>query len=801
MTMSLVIQALQQTYNGQQLHLAPATTDSTLGSGPESVPAVQCTVLPTNTQDVSNFLRTIRPFVLSGNATFAVRDGGASEPPSDEEVGQDVIVLDLANLQGVDLLPDGTVSISTGEKWDTVYEQLAALNMTVAGARNGGRGIGHLALQGGLSFFSSSRGFVSDNVKNYEVVLASGEVVNASEHENPDLWSSLKGGSNNFGIVTRYDMAGITQNTNMWGGFVYYYADSWPGQMEALVGSLENCTTTNSNTHIILSLVYAAAFGSLLGVNRVYQTDGAEAPPELKPFTSMSPQIEGYGSLGHISVQAAASTTPGGSRRVHMDTTTKADVQTLLGTTDIFKTALESIKSANVNILSAQLTIEPLPVSLLEKSVSKSGPIFGVQPADGPLISITLGSSWSLKSDDDPIVDTFKGALQKIKQMAESRGTAMGLEPMSTAMHFQDPIASYGAGNKQMMQETSQKYDPEGLFRKGLVADFKLNRSLTRAFRTQVTPLPLPTTDFTGKTVIVTGANTGLGKAAAQHFLRLKAAKVILACRSVAKGEEAKAEIERVEGHAAGSAEVWQVDMGSFESVKRFCARANELERLDALVANAGLQTFTYEAYEGYERQTTVHVISTFLMSLLLLPVMRRTMAKFGAQPHQAIVNSNGHMYTKFEARLGEDSVFGAVKGDKNMRYRYYDTKLMQVFVARELAARLKASGKPLVVLNIVDPGYCQSDLLRTNEWELPIRIMMAIAYRTLARTADMGARNYVMAASAGPESHGLYLEDCGFSTPNPIVETEEGRELQGKIFDELVEILDRVQPGIWDNV
>ncbi|KAK6212822.1 hypothetical protein LQW54_004911 [Pestalotiopsis sp. IQ-011] len=328
-----------------------------------------------------------------------------------------------------------------------------------------------------------------------------------------------------------------------------------------------------------------------------------------------------------------------------------------------------------------------------------------------------------------------------------------------------------------------------------------MNRSLTRSSRTQITPLPLPTTDFTGKTVIVTGANTGLGKAAAQHFIRLKAARVILACRSVAKGEEAKAEIGRFDDHAASAAEVWEVDLASFESVEQFCARANQLERLDVLIANAGLQSFTYEAYEGYERQTTVHVISTFLMALLLLPIMRKAMAEFGSQAHQVIVNSNGHMYTTFQTRLGEETAFGAVKGDKNMRYRYYDTKLMQVFVVRELAARLKASGKPLVVLNLVDPGYCQSELLRTKEWELPIRIMMAVADRALARTADMGARTYVMAASAGRESHGLYLEDCGFSTPSPFVETNEGRELQGRIFGELVEILDRVEPGIWDNV
>lgn len=323
---------------------------------------------------------------------------------------------------------------------------------------------------------------------------------------------------------------------------------------------------------------------------------------------------------------------------------------------------------------------------------------------------------------------------------------------------------------------------------------------MVRAFRTQITPLPLPAADFTGKTIVVTGANTGIGKAAARHFLRLNAAKVVLACRSVARGEKARVEIEEQEGRT-GIAEVWQVDLGSFESIRGFCRRANELGRLDVVVANAGLQSFTYEAYEGYERQTTVHVISTFFMTLLLLPVMRRTIEKFQVTPYQVIVSSNGHMYTKLVTREAAESVFDAVRGDENMRYRYYDTKLIQVFVARELAKRLKESGKPLVVLNMVDPGYCQSDLLRGNEWELPIRMMMAVADRVLARSPEMGARTYVMAASAGQESHGMYLEDCGFSTPSPFVETDEGGDLQKQVFAELVEILDRIEPGIWGNV
>lgn len=62
---------------------------------------------------------------------------------------------------------------------------------------------------------------MSDNVLNYEIVLASGEIVNANADENRDLWLALRGGNNNFGVVTRFDFRTFPQGS-FWGGSVYY---------------------------------------------------------------------------------------------------------------------------------------------------------------------------------------------------------------------------------------------------------------------------------------------------------------------------------------------------------------------------------------------------------------------------------------------------------------------------------------------------------------------------------------------------------------------------------------------------
>jgi len=104
-----------------------------------------------------------------------------------------------------------------------------------------------------------------------------------------------------------------------------------------------------------------------------------------------------------------------------------------------------------------------------------------------------------------------------------------------------------------------------------------------------VTP-PLPTESCAGKTVAVTGANIGLGKESARHYVRLGTDKVILACRNIEAGREAKDDIEKSEGRA-GVCEVWSLDMCDYSSLKMFVDRLKGLERLDIVLLNAGKDT------------------------------------------------------------------------------------------------------------------------------------------------------------------------------------------------------------------
>lgn len=141
---------------------------------------------------------------------------------------------------------------------------------------------------GGLSFFSPRYGLVCDNVENFEVVLASGKLVNANAREHSDLWFALRGGSNNFGVVTRFDLRTFEQGP-FWGGIVVYPMDDREEHF-VLFEKFNREAESDEYAALIINYSYDQDNGWIVANNYEY-TKPEPYPAVFEAFTSIQPQL------------------------------------------------------------------------------------------------------------------------------------------------------------------------------------------------------------------------------------------------------------------------------------------------------------------------------------------------------------------------------------------------------------------------------------------------------------------------------------------------------------------------------
>ncbi|GJE92168.1 short chain dehydrogenase [Phanerochaete sordida] len=325
-------------------------------------------------------------------------------------------------------------------------------------------------------------------------------------------------------------------------------------------------------------------------------------------------------------------------------------------------------------------------------------------------------------------------------------------------------------------------------------------------FSEQWTRLPPPLlVDLAGKTVIVTGANSGIGLEAAKHFARMKPARLVVACRSEGKGKAALEEIAKAIGFAA---ELQLVDFADFACVQAFVARLKDAP-VDILIANAAVALPEYKlTKDGWEETLQVNHLATALLSILLLPNMARAAREHNALARLVLVASGAHRGHTVDAEL-RAAPAGILRTMSSAEFctparfaqRYPESKLLNIFFARALAAHLAPGA--LVVPTAANPGFCYSGLRR----HLPLapRLMMGAMDVTLGRSAEQGARQLLHAAlgpDGRPGAHvrfmaGAYVSCGAVREPSDYVLSAEGYEAQEKIWEETIEILAEIAPDV----
>ncbi|MXY36783.1 MAG: SDR family NAD(P)-dependent oxidoreductase [Dehalococcoidia bacterium] len=277
---------------------------------------------------------------------------------------------------------------------------------------------------------------------------------------------------------------------------------------------------------------------------------------------------------------------------------------------------------------------------------------------------------------------------------------------------------------------------------------------------------PAPTdARIDGKTCLITGANSGLGKAAAVELAR-RGGNMILACRP--GHAEVRDEIAQLSG--SGTVELQEVDLADLASVHRLCDRLAERDtRVDIAVFNAGLMPRTAQRTpQGYETMFAVHFLSSRVMLDRWLEdgVLRPGGVALGEVPRVVFVSSEAHR----SDHTIDFEHFGAFMdyGMKESMVRYGLTKLVQCTFATELSRRLNPEGSVEVAVHALCPGGVASNIARDTP--LLLKPLATAVLKHFFQTPEEAIRPviYLCCAEEAGRKTGMYLHLMQRKTVSP---------------------------------
>ncbi|KAE8365974.1 hypothetical protein BDV27DRAFT_96836 [Aspergillus caelatus] len=402
------------------------------------------------------------PFAAKSGGHAAFR--GASSSPGG-------ITIWFTDLNDLSLNEDRSiVSLGPGNLWGQVYKALEPYGLAAVGGRESSIGVGGFVTGGGISFHSNLYGWALDNVESFEVVTASGRIVTANTTHFPDLYWALRGGGNNLGLVTKFNLYTIPSST-MRGTTRAFEGARVPEVVSAFANVARGATFDgNAQQYVAFIRMQGVTLASAELSYALNKTD----PLIFKPYRDIPALADTTESRSLVQYcDYINSLNPNGHREVYWAIATQLDESFARWAAEYFFEVLpqtDNISGANPVIVYQALT-EPM----LANMTKFGGNALGLDASQGPLILFDMAFWWDNAADDNAVYTFIHDFYKVVTDEAKKRGIAHQFIYMNYGSQFQDVIAGYGADNKARLQKVAATYDPRGIYQTLQPGYFKLN--------------------------------------------------------------------------------------------------------------------------------------------------------------------------------------------------------------------------------------------------------------------------------------------------------------------------------------
>lgn len=417
-----------------------------------------CSVEPGTPEDVGIILQ-----ILAKTQTpFGVKGGGhASNPGFSSTAGVQVA---MARFNGVTYNSDSqTVDIGTGLIWDDVYSALEPYDVNVVGGRVTGVGVAGFTLGGGYSFLSNQYGLTVDTVTAFQLVLPNGTVSSITQSSNLDLFFALKGGFNNYGIVTQFTLKAYPQG-QVWGGIILTV-----GEFDLLANATANfyANVTDPKASIISTFNYED--GIFAGEVNIFY-DGPSPPDGIfDEFLAIPALDQDISTRSFLSLILTAPSNATTGLRGYFDTVSLYEITPSIMTAVVNETQARVAQLAlEVPGLFVSYDVEPfLPTAFSHGSDTAWPP-----SRDKTLLPMNIYYAWDLPISDSLINSVMQTSASYLTDLAVSENQDVGDAPLYPNYAIYDTTLSrlYG-DNLPRLQSIKAQYDPNNVM--GLAGGWK----------------------------------------------------------------------------------------------------------------------------------------------------------------------------------------------------------------------------------------------------------------------------------------------------------------------------------------